>query len=135
MFVAFRQRPSSRISLDRTPEGQEEYDDWLVPDNLAPTWDPDAARLRIDTIARRLARSWSIFLVYLIVAQGNADGVRMPIPWTDRHIPLVPVFHLEPSEFIAVVTTTTASVFGFLVIVARALFKHQQQEDAASTAK
>jgi hypothetical protein len=31
-------------------------------------------------------------------------------------------FHLETSEFIAVVTTTTATVFGFLVIVARHVF-------------
>ena len=32
-------------------------------------------------------------------------------------------FDLTDAEFIAVVTTTTASVFGFLVIVARYLFR------------
>lgn len=126
---------STKLRLDRTPSGSEEYEDWLIPESLAPTWDPDAARLRIDTIARNLARWWSFFLIYLIIAQGNKDGVRVLIPWTERVVPIVPVFHLEPTEFIAVVTTTTASVFGFLVIVARALFKSQEQPDKPSETK
>lgn len=38
-------------------------------------------------------------------------------------ITIFPKFHLGQGEFIAVVTTTTASVFGFLVIISRGLFK------------
>lgn len=123
-----RTRSPLEIRLDPTPSGDEEYRDWLEESSLTPKWDPDAARTRIDKIARRLAIFWSLFLVYMIMAQGNADGVALPIPWTSRTLIVVPRFHLEPSEFIAVVTTTTASVFGFLVIVARYLFKATQPD-------
>lgn len=125
--VVFRQpRSSVRIELDKTPSGNEEYEDWLDPQRLEPlTWNPDQARVRIDAISRRLARYWSIFLVYLIFAQGIKTGVKVQIPFSDWQFHILPVFKLEPTEFIAVVTTTTASVFGFLVIVSRALFKNE----------
>jgi hypothetical protein len=129
-LVVIRRAPSPpEIRLDPTPTGDEEYRDWLSEADLTPTWNPDAARTRIDKIARRLAIFWSVFLVYMIIAQGNGDGVVLRLPW-QRHIILVPHFHLQASEFIAVVTTTTASVFGFLVIVARYLFKARGGQSA-----
>lgn len=122
--MALRRNPSEpEVRLDPTPTGDEEYRDWLEPGSLAPTWDPDKARTRTDKIARHLAMFWSVFLVYIIIAQGNSDGVTLSLPWTEWELRLVPAFSLEPSEFIAVVTTTTAAVFGFLVIVARHLFR------------
>lgn len=79
------------------------------------------AKQRIDTLARWLAAVWTIFLMYLVVAQGNKDGTTLVV--FERTIQILPKFHLEKEEFIAVFTTTTASVFGFLVIVANHLFK------------
>jgi hypothetical protein len=118
-----RSHSEPEIVLDSTPSGGEEYRDWLSEPALKPEWNPDAARSRIDRIARRLAVLWSLFLIYTIFAQANGDGYTMPLPWVGWSLRLVPKFHLEPSEFIAVVTTTTVSVFGFLVIVANHLFK------------
>lgn len=60
-------------------------------------------------------------LIYIIFAQGVETGWRVEIGGLS--IPVLPVFQLDKTEFIAVVTTTTAAVFGFLVIVARGLFK------------
>lgn len=79
------------------------------------------AKQRIDTLARWLAAAWTLFLMYLVVAQGNRDGTLFHVFGSSWQI--MPKFHLEKEEFIAVFTTTTASVFGFLVIVANHLFK------------
>lgn len=124
--MAFRRNLSElKISLDPTPSGDEEYRDWLSQDALTPpAWDPDKARTRIDAIARSLAIVWTTFLIYIIVAQGNHDGTTLKI--LSYNIQILPKFHLESGEFIAVVTTTTASTFGFLVIVASHLFKRDQ---------
>jgi hypothetical protein len=64
-----------------------------------------------------LAIAWSLFLGWIILAQGFTDDKTLFLI-----IPISGDFKLESSEFIAVVTTTTASVFGFLIIVARHLF-------------
>lgn len=122
--MAFQRSPSQpEIILDDTPTGDEEFQAWLSPEILQKKWDPDAARTRIDRISRRLATFWSFFLVYIIIAQGNGDGYTFP--WKFLGLSWRPLmsFHLPPSEFIAVVTTTTVTVFGFLVIVANHLFK------------
>lgn len=79
------------------------------------------AKTRIDTLARRLAFFWTLFLMYIVLAQGNADGTNFHI--FGYNIQILPKFNLGKEEFIAVFTTTTASVFGFLVIVANHLFK------------
>ena len=79
------------------------------------------AKTRIDTLARWLAAFWTVFLMYIVIAQGNADGTTIHI--FDHTIQIMPRFKLGKEEFIAVFTTTTASVFGFLVIVANHLFK------------
>lgn len=84
-------------------------------------YDEGEAKNRVDALARRLAYIWTIFLIYIVIAQGNGDGFTQNIfGWNVR---IIPNFHLESAEFIAVFTTTTASVFGFLVIVATYLFK------------
>ena len=121
-----RNRSKPEVRLDSTPTGDEEYRDWEVPEKLIPTWDPDKARTRIDKISRGLAMLWSVFLIYVILAQGNKDGVWLPLPYTDAELRVVPSFNLAASEFVAVVTTTTAAVFGFLVIVANHLFKRSE---------
>lgn len=79
------------------------------------------AKQRIDTLARWLASVWTIFLMYLVIAQGNKDGAVLTL--FDHQVRVLPAFALAKEEFIAVFTTTTASVFGFLVIVANHLFK------------
>lgn len=83
-------------------------------------YNEDQAKTRIDRLARRLAGGWALFLVYIVIAQGNKDGMRLKVCGWD--IPLLPAFELESSEFIAVFTTTTVAVFGFLVIVTNYLF-------------
>jgi hypothetical protein len=91
-----------------------------------PPYREGAAKTRIDTLARRLAFFWTLFLMYIVMAQGNADGTT--IHFFGKAFQVLPKFHLESSEFIAVFTTTTASVFGFLVIVANHLFKRQDDK-------
>lgn len=92
----------------------------------AANYDEEAAKIRLDKIAHRLAVAWSIFLVVVIMMQGLKTGLQISFPspilgyeamW------VLPKFDLEGAQFIAVVTTTTATVFGFLTIVAGYLFK------------
>lgn len=78
------------------------------------------AKTRIDNLARRLASIWTLFLIYIVVAQGHAVGSTIRLFGVELW--WLPAFHLDKAEFIAVFTTTTASVFGFLVIVANHLF-------------
>jgi hypothetical protein len=109
--------------LDDTPTGKEEFLDWNdQPRVSGENWDENAARVRIDRIARALALGWSSFLVWVILAQGYPTDHTFL-----RIVPIQGAFHLETSEFIAVVTTTTASVFGFLIIVARDLFSSSKK--------
>lgn len=79
------------------------------------------AKTRIDRLSRQLATAWAFFLMYIVIAQGNADGTSVVI--FGYQLQLLPKFHLGEAEFIAVFTTTTAAVFGFLVIVANHLFR------------
>jgi hypothetical protein len=128
LLVGAGSQPSTepRLRLDATPSGEEENRDFS-DQNRAMGFDPPyregAAKTRIDMLARRLAFFWTLFLMYIVMAQGNADGTA--IRFFGKTFQVVPKFHLESSEFIAVFTTTTASVFGFLVIVANHLFKRQ----------
>jgi hypothetical protein len=55
--------------------------------------------------ATRVGGWWAFMLILLVFAQGS------PIP-----------FQLSPEEFIAVVTTTTASIFGITFVVGRYLY-------------
>lgn len=121
MSPLFRSAP--RLRLDSTPTGEEEFADWNDERRLSGEWDPNAARTRIEKISRTLVVSWSLFLAYIILAQGFRKGFL--VLWL---IPVAPAFHLESSEFIAVVTTTTLSVFGFLIIVSRHLFSAKESD-------
>jgi len=115
-------------TLDRTPTFAEERRDFTDEGrSTGAVYDKQKAMLRVDALARYLAICWSFFLAYVILAQGSETGAQIaPLFWSDRGINIIP-FDLESGEFIAVVTTTTASVFGFLVIVANALFKAEKQ--------
>lgn len=96
----------------------------------ATSYDEEAAKIRLDRIAHRLAVFWSIFLVAVIMMQGIKTGLQLPFPFPIlgyQAIWVLPKFDLEGSEFIAVVTTTTATVFGFLTIVAGYLFNKKKQ--------
>lgn len=113
-------RSEPRRLLDDTPTGDEEFRDWNDEPRVSGDWDPDAARTRIDRMARALAVLWSLFLAWIILAQGyDTDHFFLSL------LPIHGAFHLESGEFIAVVTTTTATVFGFLVIVTRHLFSNR----------
>lgn len=108
----------SKLSIDKTPTGEEEFQDWTNEDKVkGASWDPDKARVRIDKIARALAISWSIFLMIVVIMQGTTVNA-----WICGFIPVFKSFHLSSTEFIAVVTTTTATIFGFLIIISRHLF-------------
>lgn len=115
-------RSEPKLWLDTSPTGEEEARDWLNEARVMGLhYNTDKAKTRIDRIARRLAIFWTAFLAYLILAQGNSDGTTLHAFGTVWQV--VPKFNLQPSEFIAIVTTTTISVFGFLVIVANHLFR------------
>jgi hypothetical protein len=95
----------------------------------AANYDEEAAKIRLDKIAHRLAIFWSIFLVAVIMMQGVKTGLQIPFPFPIlgyEAMWILPNFDLEGPEFIAVVTTTTATVFGFLTIVAGYLFNKKQ---------
>ncbi|RWN17323.1 MAG: hypothetical protein EOR94_20770 [Mesorhizobium sp.] len=121
--------------LDPTPTFEEEvrdFQDFGAYSGFEP-FDGEAAKTRIDKIARRLAITWSAFLIYIILAQGFETGwsVWLLVKANDwRQVYLIRPFHLGTTEFVAVVTTTTASVFGFLIIVANHLFHRKKQESA-----
>ncbi|WP_296017856.1 hypothetical protein [uncultured Agrobacterium sp.] len=122
------------LKLDRTPTYEEEvraFGHEAAYKGTRP-FNEDRAKGRIDSIARWLAIVWSAFLIFIIFAQGIGTG--FAVRWatddgSEWHVPLLPVFHLESADFIAVVTTTTAAVFGFLVIVTNHLFFKRDKKD------
>ncbi len=117
-----------KVTLDPTPSGTAEGNALATgSEDIASgklVYSPEHAKLRIDTIARWLAICWSLFLAYLVLCQGFSSGILLHIlnPVYKSYFEMKP-FKLGSAEFIAVVTTTTASVFGFLVIVASHLFR------------
>lgn len=120
-------KPSPLLKLDPTPTFDEEVRDFSNPKAYSgeKPFDGEAAKTRIDSIARRLAVTWTIFLAYVILGQGYRDGLQIWYQtglgeWSSFY--LIRPFRLETAEFVAVVTTTTLTVFGFLVIVANHLF-------------
>ncbi|MEE4012123.1 hypothetical protein V1T76_08690 [Roseibium sp. FZY0029] len=116
--------------LDPTPTFDEELRDFEDEGAYSGSdpFDDEAAKTRIDKIARRLALWWSAFLVFVIMAQGIEDGANVTIPYMQLQVPILPKFHLDTAAFVAVVTTTTASVFGFLVIVSNHLFRDKKSK-------
>lgn len=125
--VGKRRNSQVRLRLDDSPSGEEEEQDF--PDQrraMGVPYDEDDAKHRIDSLARNLARVWTVFLMYIVIAQGVKTGISFS--FFGREIHLVPKFDLETGEFIAVFTTTTASVFAFLLIVANYLFNRSSSE-------
>lgn len=117
---------SPSLRLDPTPTWEEEWRDFLSEDRFRGVvpFDKESAKRRVDKIARRLAICWSAFLIYIILAQAFGHGLQIIMQWDWPPAKFsVQAFNLKSTEFIAVVTTTTASVFGFLVIIATNLFK------------
>lgn len=120
-MASSQDRSPLELQLDDSPTGEEE--EAAFPDlrkARGDEYDEDKAKVRIDRIARWLAILWTGFLWYIILAQATRGGF---VWFLGFMVTAQQPFHLESSEFIAVVTTTTASVFGFLVIVANSLFK------------
>lgn len=122
-MASIQYRSPPKVRLENSPSGEEEAEAFgdLV-EARGDSFDEEKAKIRVDKIARRLALAWTIFLWYIIFAQGQKNGANLSF-WP--YWPVQPKFHLAEGEFIAVVTTTTASVFGFLVIVARHLFRQK----------
>ena len=116
-------RSPVKLNLDDTPTGEEELDAFYDQNRaMGVPYNEDDAKFRIDRLARWLAFTWTAFLMYIVLAQGNRDGTA--ITFFGKTFQILPKFNLASGEFIAVFTTTTAAVFGFLVIVANYLFKH-----------
>ena len=64
-------------------------------------------RKQFSSVSIGIMQSWVGFLIVLVIAQFSLEPLGLG---------------LEPAEFIAVITTTTAAVFGFGVIVGNYLF-------------
>ena len=122
---------SEEWSLDRDPKGEEEEALFRFPDLLTS---PSTVRSILHNInlasdireKRRFARfsyrvtlSWIILLSCLISFQGF--GLLR--------------FHLEASEFIAAVTTTTVNVLGFSYLVGRHLFGISSKVESSTSEK
>lgn len=113
-------KESSRANnwlIDESPEGYEEDYLFRNPDLLTSSKDTRdllenmdyhgdiASKKSFKCFAYCVGGVWAALLVYVVFGQGYAGG-----------------FQLEKEEFIAIVSTTTASVFGFAYIVGRYLF-------------
>lgn len=109
------------LQIDDTPTGREEDESFLEPTGAKArgegSYDESNARTRIDGLARWLVVAWALFLMTLTWAQGAEDGLFI------FGLQVASKMNLAVPEFIAVVTTTTASVLAFLVIVTNYLFK------------
>src|SRR5690242_8999848 len=68
--------PSNLLKLDPTQTFEEEVRDFGDPAAYsgARPFDGEAAKTRIDTISRALAICWTVFLAYIILAQGFESG-------------------------------------------------------------
>jgi len=108
--------------IDKTPTGQEEQALFSRPELLTSVKDTRdfletadyrgdiVGKSRFQAFALRIGKWWALMLIAVIFLQG------------------VNVLTLEPEEFIAVVTTTTASIFGIVYVVGRYLFGSKAYE-------
>ncbi|MGR3410364.1 MAG: hypothetical protein ACU0DH_08105 [Paracoccus sp. (in: a-proteobacteria)] len=102
--------------IDETPTGEEERTLFLHPELLTSTKDTrdilERADYQSDILGKRdfskfvlrVGSWWSLTLIAVVLCQGFG------------------IFALKAEEFIAVVTTTTASVFGLAYVIGRYLF-------------
>jgi hypothetical protein len=110
--------------IDDTPQGIEEAWQFDNPIDYESTKDTRNALENKDynqdiegkrsfrKFATRVGSWWAFMLICIVVAQGS------------DYIP----YHLEMEEFIAVVTTTTASFFGITFVVGRYLYGSKAYE-------
>jgi hypothetical protein len=108
--------------IDQTPTGEEESALFNRPALLTSTRDTRdllenadyhgdiLGKRRFGYFAIKVGKLWAITLVLVVFMQG----------WG--------ILQLEPEEFIAVVSTTTASVFGLVYVVGRYLFGSKAYE-------
>lgn len=106
------------LVLDQTPTGREEQDMLFgsglsSPEELNPRIQ---AASRIQDMGERLLFSDRAFLITLVWA-----GVICVVPFFQMFFSIWGK-GLSDAQFVAVVTTTTASVFGFWYLVGRYLF-------------
>lgn len=116
--------------IDESPEGIEEAWQFENPLDYESTRDTRDALENHDysndiegkqdfrKFATRVGGRWAFMLICLIVAQGS------------DHIP----YQLKMEEFIAVVTTTTSSVFGITFVVGRYLYGSKAYESKTKAA-
>lgn len=102
--------------LDETPTGEEEFALFSQPELLTSTQDVRdylenadyqsdiKAKRSFQKFALKIGYCWAVMLIVTIALQGFG------------------LFHFEQAEFIAIVTTTTSSVFGLAYVVGRYLF-------------
>jgi hypothetical protein len=102
-------RPS-QVAIDNWAAGQE-------------ILDLTQAREQRELFARHIlmvAKVWLVLLGYVILAQGFGTGIPL-YNWT-QGVFYYGRFHLSDSILLALLTTSTATVIGVLVVVVRYLF-------------
>lgn len=109
-----------RVELDRTPTGEEERDEtFSTEEERARRLRNDSnqqdmkERIRYADHAYGITQAWVGFLIVLTLAQFSLTPLKMG---------------LGQAEFITVFTTTTASVFGFWLLVGQYLFHRRKDE-------
>lgn len=105
------------IQLDETPSGKEEAYQFSTPEEkqkhleLASYKQDMTERKCFADRAYGITQTWIGFLIVITISQMLLKSIKMG---------------LSENEFIVVFTTTTASVFGFWVLVGRYLFNHKK---------
>lgn len=122
MLKLWREKPNNGLYLDTTPTGGEE-ERFLYGQEVEDPRDLNAVVIleRIQDMDERklyadrafaITLVWVFFLVGITVAQFFKG-----------------VFGLSDAQFVTVVTTTTASVFGFMFLVGRYLHRQNGEND------
>jgi len=110
-------KSSDPILLDATPTGEEEARQFSTPEEKQKHLELDSYKQ--DMTERKcfadraygITQTWVGFMIVITIAQMLLKSIDMG---------------LSENEFIVVFTTTTASVFGFWVLVGRYLFNHKK---------
>lgn len=111
---------SDRVELDRDPTGEEEFDLFSTEEERAKRLRNDSnlqdmkERIRYADHAYGITQAWVGFLIVITIAQFSLAPLGLG---------------LGRAEFITVFTTSTASVFGFWLLVGRYLFPERKSGD------
>lgn len=101
------------VELDRTPTGKEEFDFFSSEEERGRKLRNDSEeqdmghRAKFAEHAYKITEAWVGFLILISIGQFACKPIGLGLGTT---------------EFVTVVTTTTASVFGFWLLVGRYLF-------------